>query len=106
MGLRGGSTGALGVNVRTDFCSFHPCSSASIRDPSAPSPSVTDPIGARPRTISPSTASTTRQVLDAVDKTLIPSATNAELKALLEKVRPAFVAHLTHAKELQASPAK
>jgi putative membrane protein len=47
-----------------------------------------------------------QQVLDAVDKTLIPSATNAELKALLEKVRPAFVAHLTHAKELQASLTK
>jgi putative membrane protein len=42
-------------------------------------------------------------VLDAVDKTLIPSAKNAELKALLVKVRPAFVAHLEHAKMLQAS---
>jgi putative membrane protein len=42
-------------------------------------------------------------VLDAVDKTLIPSAQNAELKALLEKVRPAFVAHLEHAKQVQAS---
>jgi putative membrane protein len=42
-------------------------------------------------------------VLDAVDKTLIPNAQNAELKALLVKVRPAFVAHLQHAKELQAS---
>jgi putative membrane protein len=42
-------------------------------------------------------------VLDAVDKTLIPSASNAELKALLVKVRPAFVAHLEHAKHLQAS---
>jgi putative membrane protein len=42
-------------------------------------------------------------VLDAVDKTLIPSAQNAELKALLVKVRPAFVAHLEHAKTLQAS---
>jgi len=42
-------------------------------------------------------------VLDAVDKTLIPSAQNAELKALLVKVRPAFVAHLEHAKSLQAS---
>ena len=42
-------------------------------------------------------------VLDAVDKTLIPGATNAELKALLVKVRPAFVAHLEHAKKLQAS---
>jgi putative membrane protein len=45
-------------------------------------------------------------VLDAVDKTLIPSATNAELKALLVKVRPAFVAHLEHAKHLQSSLAK
>ena len=42
-------------------------------------------------------------VLDAVDKTLIPSAQNAELKALIVKVRPAFVAHLEHAKKLQAS---
>jgi putative membrane protein len=42
-------------------------------------------------------------VLDAVDKTLIPSAKNAELKALLVKVRPAFVAHLEHAKHIQAS---
>jgi putative membrane protein len=42
-------------------------------------------------------------VIDALDKTLIPSATNAELKDLLVKVRPAFVAHLAHAKQLQAS---
>jgi len=42
-------------------------------------------------------------VLDAVDKTLIPSATNAELKALLVKVRPAFAAHLEHARHVQAS---
>lgn len=42
-------------------------------------------------------------VLDAVDKTLIPAADNAELKALLVKVRPAFVAHLEHAKQLHAS---
>lgn len=41
-------------------------------------------------------------VLDAVDKTLIPDAQNAELKALLVKVRPAFVAHLEHAKHLQS----
>jgi putative membrane protein len=41
-------------------------------------------------------------VLSAVDKTLIPSAQNAELKALLVKVRPAFVAHLDHAKHLQS----
>jgi putative membrane protein len=43
------------------------------------------------------------QVLDALDKTLIPNASNAELKALLVKVRPAFVAHLEHAKSLQKS---
>ena len=42
-------------------------------------------------------------VLDAVDKTLIPSAKNEELKALLVKVRPAFVQHLEHAKHMQAS---
>ena len=47
-----------------------------------------------------------QQVLDAVDKTLIPSAQNAELKALLVKVRPAFVAHLEHAKKIQASLGK
>ena len=44
-----------------------------------------------------------QQVIDALDKTLIPGATNDELKALLVKVRPAFVAHLEHAKRLQAS---
>jgi putative membrane protein len=42
-------------------------------------------------------------VIDAMDKTLIPSAKNAELKALLVKVRPAFVAHLEHAKHVQSS---
>ena len=45
-------------------------------------------------------------VIDALDKTLVPNATNAELKALLVKVRPAFVAHLEHAKHLQASLGK
>lgn len=45
-------------------------------------------------------------VLDAVDQTLIPGAKNAELKALLVKVRPAFVAHLEHARQLQASLGK
>ena len=44
-----------------------------------------------------------QQVLDAVDKVLIPNASNADLKALLVKVRPAFVAHLEHAKHVQAS---
>jgi putative membrane protein len=42
-------------------------------------------------------------VLEAVDKTLIPSAQNGDLKALLVKVRPAFVAHLEHAKHVQSS---
>ena len=45
-------------------------------------------------------------VIDAVDTTLIPSAQNAELKALLVKVRPAFVAHLDHAKHLQSELGK
>ena len=46
-----------------------------------------------------------QQVIDALDKILIPGAANAELKALLIKVRPAFVAHLEHAKRLQSSMA-
>jgi putative membrane protein len=33
---------------------------------------------------------------------LIPSARNADLKALLVKVRPAFVAHLEMARQIQA----
>lgn len=41
-------------------------------------------------------------VIGALDKTLIPSAKNAELKALLVKVRPAFEAHLAHAKKIQS----
>ncbi len=41
-------------------------------------------------------------VLQAMDKTLIPDAQNAELKALLVKVRPAFEAHLEHARQLRA----
>lgn len=45
-------------------------------------------------------------VLDALDKTLIPNAKNAELKGLLEKVRPAFVAHLDRAKSIQATLSK
>jgi putative membrane protein len=40
-------------------------------------------------------------VLDALDKTLIPNAQNAELKALLEKVRPNVAAHLARAKSIQ-----
>jgi putative membrane protein len=42
-------------------------------------------------------------VLDTIDKTLIPNASNADLKALLVKVRPAIAAHLEHAQHLQAS---
>jgi len=45
-------------------------------------------------------------VIDAVDKTLLPSARNADLKALIEKVRPALVQHLDHAKHLQAELGK
>ena len=47
-----------------------------------------------------------QQVIDALDKTLIPSAKNGELKALLVKVRPAFVAHLEHARHLQSTLGK
>jgi putative membrane protein len=42
-------------------------------------------------------------VLDAIDKTLVPNAKNEELKGLIVKVQPAFVAHLEHAKTIQAS---
>jgi len=45
-------------------------------------------------------------VLSALDKTLIPNASNADLKALMVKVRPAFVAHLEHARHLQAELGK
>jgi putative membrane protein len=44
-----------------------------------------------------------QQVLDAIDKTLLPNAKNAELKGLIEKVRPAFEAHLQHAKKIQSA---
>ena len=47
-----------------------------------------------------------QQVLDALDKVLIPGASNEELKALLVKVRPAFVAHLEHAKHQQTALGK
>jgi putative membrane protein len=43
------------------------------------------------------------QVINALDQVLIPNASNAELKGLLVKVRPAFVEHLGHAKHLQAT---
>jgi putative membrane protein len=44
-----------------------------------------------------------QQVIDAIEDTLIPHAQNPELKALLVKVRPAFMAHLAHAQQMQAS---
>jgi putative membrane protein len=47
-----------------------------------------------------------QQVLDAIDKTLIPSAKNEELKNLIVKVRPAIAAHLEHAKHLQSELGK
>ena len=42
-------------------------------------------------------------MIAAIDETLIPGATNAELEALLVKVRPAFDAHLAHARALLKS---
>jgi putative membrane protein len=42
-----------------------------------------------------------QQVLDAIKDTLLPNAQNPDLKALIEKVTPAFQAHLDHAKKLQ-----
>ena len=42
-------------------------------------------------------------VLDALDKTLIPGAQNAELKQLLQDVRPTIAAHLERAKSIQRS---
>jgi putative membrane protein len=40
-------------------------------------------------------------VLDALDQVLIPGAQNAELKALLQEVRPAIAAHLALAQQTQ-----
>ena len=42
-------------------------------------------------------------VLDALDKLLIPTTENADLKQLLISIRPAIAAHLEHAKMLSAS---
>ncbi|SFW15454.1 DUF4142 domain-containing protein [Nitrosovibrio sp. Nv17] len=42
------------------------------------------------------------QVLDAVDKTLIPNARNEELKALLVSVRPAFISHAEYARQVRS----
>ena len=45
-------------------------------------------------------------VIDTINKTLIPNAQNAELKALIVKVAPAFVAHLEKVKQIQAALAR
>ena len=45
-------------------------------------------------------------VLDLLDRTIVPAVENQDLKVLLVGVRPAFVAHLDHAKMIQASLAK
>jgi putative membrane protein len=43
------------------------------------------------------------QVIEAIDKTLIPNAQNPELQSLLVTVRPAFVAPLEHARRIQST---
>ena len=45
-------------------------------------------------------------VIETLNKLLIPNAQNPELKALIGKVAPAFVAHLEKAKQIQATLAK
>jgi putative membrane protein len=45
-------------------------------------------------------------VIDLLDRTLVPGVTNKDLKDLLIAVRPAFVAHLEHARLIQASLVK
>ena len=48
-------------------------------------------------------------VLDAIDKLLVPTTENAELRKLLVDVRPAIATHLEHAKHLRsqlAAPAR
>ncbi len=42
-------------------------------------------------------------VLDTIDSTLLPKATEASLKAELGKMREAVASHLEHAKKLEAS---
>jgi putative membrane protein len=45
-------------------------------------------------------------VIETLNKLLAPNAQNPELKALIAKVTPAFVAHLEKAKQIQAALAK
>lgn len=47
-----------------------------------------------------------QQVIDAINKTLIPNAKNEELKKLLTTGLPLFEGHLQHAKQIQASLGK
>lgn len=47
-----------------------------------------------------------QQVIDAINKTLIPSAKNEELKKLLTTGLPLFEGHLEHAKQIQTSLGK
>jgi putative membrane protein len=42
-------------------------------------------------------------VLQAIDQTLLPSAQNPELKALITEARPQIAAHLEHARTLRAN---
>jgi putative membrane protein len=44
---------------------------------------------------------THQDVLDMIDNQLLPNAQNAELKGLIEAVRPVIAQHLDHAKQLQ-----
>ena len=44
-----------------------------------------------------------QNVLNTLDQTLIPNAQNAELKALLQKVRPLIESHLQMAQQIQTS---
>lgn len=44
-----------------------------------------------------------QNLLDAIDNALLPNAQNAELKSLLEQTRPAVVAHLERAKQIQTA---
>jgi putative membrane protein len=41
-----------------------------------------------------------KAVIDAINQTLLPAIKNAELKALVQKVAPAFQAHLDAAQKL------
>jgi putative membrane protein len=43
-----------------------------------------------------------QKLVDNIDQVLLPGAQNPELKKLLEKTRPTVVAHIAHAKNVQA----